>query len=554
LSLTGAVLAACSNPSLEPDLGGTAGLTGSGGSGSGDDIVVPITPSPAGRVARLSHAQWENSVRDLLRLDDASGLSTDFPVQAHANGYLFDNPAQTLQVDQVLAATYATAAAQLAQRVTSDEAQLQRILPPDGADELERARAFIQDLGSRAFRRPLAATEVDDYLVLFESGRESYDDVTGFSGGIRLLLETFLQSPHFLYRLEASTERQADGVPLSGWEMAQRLSYFLTNSMPDEQLFDAAARGKLGDREELLRQAERLLATPAARRALGHFQDQLWKLDSYTWVAPSPTLFPDTSAELGPLALASARMFLEDLVFDQQLGFGELLRTSRAFVNAELASIYGLTESFGPELVPVELPASERRGLLTQVGFLASNATSINPDPIHRGVFIAKQVLCRKISAPPDNVTPLPASGVGTNRQIVEEHTQSRSGCKACHEQMINPYGFVFENYDATGAFRTLDRGLPVDASAAPLLDAAQVPVDDGVEFALALSQSHEAHECFAQHLLEYAQGRTAVEADRAMIESLARDSLERRNSIAQLVLTLVTSDSFRLRNPEGLP
>jgi hypothetical protein len=143
---------------------------------------------------------------------------------------------------------------------------------------------------------------------------------------------------------------------------------------------------------------------------------------------------------------------------------------------------------------------------------------------------------------------------VGTNRQIVEEHTEARSGCKACHEQMINPYGFVFENYDATGAFRTLDRGLPVDASASPLLDSAMVPVADGVEFVEALSESREAHDCFAQHLVEYAQGRTAAEADRGLIESLARASLDQRDSIAELVLTLISSDSFRLRSPEALP
>jgi hypothetical protein len=252
--------------------------------------------------------------------------------------------------------------------------------------------------------------------------------------------------------------------------------------------------------------------------------------------------------------LASARTFLEDLVFDQRQGFTELLRTQRAFVNAELAHVYGLSGAYGAELVPVQLPGNERRGLLTQVGFLATNATSINPDPIHRGVFIAKRVLCRKISAPPDNVTPLPPSGVGTNRQIVEEHTESQSGCRACHERMINPYGFVFENYDATGAFRTLDRGLPVDASASPLLDAAEVPVDGGIEFVEALSESREAHECFAQHLLEYAQGRTAVEADKGLVESLGRASREQRSSIADLVLTIATSDSFCLRSPELLP
>jgi hypothetical protein len=553
--LAGALLVACGNPSLEPvGNGGTSGGASSGGTAGSDVTAEPITPSPRGRVARLSHAQWENSVRDLLRLDDDSGLSSDFPVQAHAAGYLFDNPAEKLQVDQVLASTYTSAAATLAESVTADGAQLARILPESGADETERARTFIQDFGARAFRRPLAADEVTGYLELFESGRDSYADVTGFVAGIRLLLETFLQSPHFLYRLETSTEQQEQWVALSGWEMAQRLSYLLTNSMPDAELFLAAAEGRLADRVEIRRHAERLLETPSARRAFGHFQDQLWALDAYTRVAPSPELFPNTTAQLGPSALAAARLFLEDLVFDQQQGFTELLSTTRAFADAELASVYGLEGVFGPELVAVQLPASERRGLLTQVGFLAANSTSINPDPIHRGVFVAKQVLCRQISAPPDDVTPLPPSGLGTNRQIVEEHTQTQSSCKGCHERLINPYGFVFENYDATGAFRVLDRGLPVDASASPILDGAEVAVENAVEFAESLSESREAHACFARHLLEYAQGMTAADADQPLIELLARASREQRTSIRDLVLALVTSDSFILRNPEQLP
>ena len=203
--------------------------------------------------------------------------------------------------------------------------------------------------------------------------------------------------------------------------------------------------------------------------------------------------------------------------------------------------------------MPVELPETERRGLFTQVGFLATNATGLSPDPIHRGVFMAKRMLCRTISAPPDNVTPIPPTGEGTNRQVVEDHTQSQDTCAACHTRLINPYGFVFENYDAIGAYRTMDNGLPVDASVTPLIDTGEVAVSGAVEFAEVLAGSREAHECFARHLLEYARGRQHTDVDQGMIDALRRASLEDQ-PIKELILTLAESESFSKRSTEELP
>lgn len=499
---------------------------------------------------RLSHAQWENSVRDLLRLDAPSGLSAAFPMEAPAAGFLFDNPADALQVEQSLWGAYGPAAATLARTVASSSSRLARIAATTSGDAATRGRAFVSEFGQRAFRRPLSEDELASYLELYTEGLTAYDDAPGFPGGVRLVIETMLQSPYFLYRIETSTEVEDGRVLLSDWEIAQRLSYFLTNSMPDDELFAAARAGELVTSEGVERQLERLLAGPAARGALAHFHDQLLNLRAYAGVAPSPVLFPQVSSQFGSSLMASTQALLDDLVFARQQGFADLMTTTRAFVNAELAQVYGVSGEFGAGLVAVELPADERRGLFTQAGFLAANATGIHPDPIHRGVFVAKRVLCRAIAAPPDNVTPLPPSGVGTNRQIVKEHTQSQASCASCHEQRINPYGFVFENYDAVGAFRTLDNNLPVDASATPMLDGAYVSVQNALEFATALAASREAHDCFARHLLEYALGRNATDADQPMISSLGQASLDGR-SIVELVSTLALSPALLQRGPD---
>src|SRR5690606_14280282 len=133
----------------------------------------------------------------------------------------------------------------------------------------------------------------------------------------------------------------------------------------------------------------------------------------------------------------------------------------------ELADIYGLDGSFDVEFQETRLDDTERRGVLTQIGFLASHATSRDPDPIHRGVFVAKRIGCMSIAAPPDSVPPLPDNPEGkSNRQLVEEHTQAEgTTCRNCHATVINPFGFAFENYDALGAYRDMDGEHEVDAS-----------------------------------------------------------------------------------------
>ncbi|HTV21552.1 MAG TPA: DUF1592 domain-containing protein, partial [Polyangiaceae bacterium] len=256
-------------------------------------------------MARLSHVQWENSVRDLLRLDEPSGLSDSFPMEAQGAGFLFDNPADSLQVEQALWGAYGAAASSLAQSVASSASHLGRLLPPtSGSSNEARARAFVVDFGQRAFRRPLSEAEVASYLEVYTEGVSAYADSSGFAAGVRLVIETMLQSPYFLYRIEAGAPVES-GRALSDWELAQRLSYFLTNSMPDDALFDAARTGELATAAGVQQQVARLLGEPAAHEALRHFHDQLLNLPTYTGISPSPVLFPEVSPEFGSAALAS---------------------------------------------------------------------------------------------------------------------------------------------------------------------------------------------------------------------------------------------------------
>jgi hypothetical protein len=527
--------------------------------GNGRDPVEEQQPEaeatlvPSGRFARLTHTQWENSVRDLLRLSDTSGLSDTFPADARTAGFLFDNHEVSLEVDQVLQGAYASAAEALAERVTNDPATLERLLPPDSGNERERARAFVTSFGERAFRRPLEPSEVDTFAGLFELGRSAYDDASGFSAGVRIALEAFLRSPYFLYRVEASSEPSGASIPLSDYEVAQRLSYLFLNSMPDDALFDAARQGKLGEPNEVRVQAMRLLSRPSARSAIVGFHGQLLDFEKYETISPSRSFYPRVSDAFAEDVTTSSQLFIEDLVVAQAGTFQSLMTSNQAFVNETLAPIYGLSGDFGPSFVKVSLPEGERRGFFNQLGFLAANATSVNPDPIHRGVFIATRVLCLGIAAPPDGVPPLPPIENGTNREVVANHTETNAVCQACHATLINPLGFPFENYDASGAYRTTDNGEPVDASSEPFIDGARLPVENSVELAEALGQSRQAHECFTSHLVEYAFGRGTERLDDGLITSLADASLGGA-PILELIVRIAQSPAFLTRSTEELP
>jgi hypothetical protein len=509
-------------------------------------------PAPASRFARLTHTQWENTVQDLLKLEGPSGLSATFPADARTAGFLFDNHQLSLEVDQVLSGAYASAAEALAVRVTGDPAALARLLPPDTGDERERARAFIALFGERAFRRPLELNELETFASLFELGRSAYDDATGFIAGVRLLIEAFLRSPFFLYRVESSTEASGQSIPLSGYEVAQRLSYLFTNSMPDDVLLEAARSDRLSRPSEVRVQAQRLLSRPGARAAIGGFHGQLLDFEKFEAIKPSERVYPDLPDSFAEDVITSSRLFVEDLVIAQAGTFEDLMTSNEAFVNDDLARVYGVDGNFGSEFVKVSLPENQRRGILNQLGFLAANATSVNPDPIHRGVFVATRMLCLGIAAPPDGVPPLPPIVGGTNREIVANHTQSSPVCQACHATLINPFGFPFENYDASGAYRTSDNGEPVDASSAPTIDGRPLPVENSVDLALALGSSPQAHECFTSHLVEYAFGRETERVDQPLIDALSEASLGGA-PVLELLLRITESPAFLARSTEEL-
>jgi hypothetical protein len=521
-----------------PAPSGSAGSSGAGGSVSSQQSVAVVT-----RVARLTHAQYDNTVDALLGVTDKP--ATSFAPDA-AEGYAFDNGIN-LRVDGRLGPQYRAAAEELAEKVAADSAFLARFVACT-EQSAGCSDQLIAELGKRAFRRPLSAAEQARFATLFARGAELVGSGSAFRDGVRLLVEALLQSPQFLYRSELSDTRGADGIiALDSWEMAARLSYFLWGTMPDQSLFDAAAAGKLQSAADVSAAAQRLLSDPKARASVVSFHAQALRFARFQKVAPDKTKYPNAPADMAVKIRDAAELFVKDVVFDAQGGIAELLNAPFAYADAGLAPIYGKSLS-GTGLQKLTFAPGERAGYLMQAGFLASNAYAIRTDPIHRGLFVQRDLLCRTIPDPPPgaSMTPLPpmSDTIKTTRQQVEVLT-SPASCIGCHS-MINAPGFAFEAYDATGAFRQTDNAAPIDTSGTTMLDNQPVAFANAAELVQALSQSAEARACYVGKWLEYAYGRSKVEGDAATRASLSQTP----QSTLQLVAQVATTPGFRFRAP----
>jgi hypothetical protein len=423
---------------------------------------------------------------------------------------------------------------------------------PGGPDVGPAERdAWIAEFGRRAHRRPLDPGEIASYVALFDQGPELIGSGDDFGDGVEVVVTAMLQSPWFLYRVEATPAQGAAPIPLSAYELASKLSFALWNSMPDDALFDLADEGSLTEPAVLEAEADRLLDDPRAAATVADLHRQALFLDNYDNLFKDPGLYPEFGPSTPGSMKAEALAFVDDVVF----GGGtvrDLYTQTRTFVNRDLAPIYGLSGSFSSQLVPVDLDPNERAGLLTLSGFLAMEADPYISSPIRRGVFVNMHVWCVDLPPPPNMVPPLPPSDGGTTtRELVEQHTGAGTCGAGCHSNYINPPGFAFEAFDALGRYRTTEYGLPIDAHGTYGFPDGPAEWTDVVGFSQVVADASETHRCYAQHLLEFLEGRHAAPEDDARLDVLGSRSRDADPTIRQLILDLVLTDSFRTRSPE---
>jgi hypothetical protein len=435
--------------------------------------VTPTMPAPDGgtgmspptactdpgptAVRRLSAEEYANTVLDLLGVvADTSSLPRDTGLPEQA-GQLPTSPFLSPE----LAETFTRLADDVAARATTDP---RRLLPcePDPPGQTACARQFAERFGARAYRRPLTTQEVDELVAAFEEGRRSY----GSDRGLRRLIQFALVSPAFLFRIEVGERAvpSAGVVPLTPWEIATRLSYFLWATMPDEALRVRAAAGNLRTREEVRAEAERLLDSPRAAAVVASFHRRWLGFEGVRDVAKDAAAEPSFDGAFREALVTSAQQTVGLRMWerpgDQAALFGGALVANRA-----MSEFYGLSLPAGTgfeELSP--LGGQKRFGVLTLPAVLARLAKGGESHPVRRGIFVVSELLCREIPPPPAAIPPAPTPMPGaTTRDALSEHSKNVA-CAACHAQ-FDAIGFGLENYDGYGRWRETENGKPIDAS-----------------------------------------------------------------------------------------
>ena len=490
-------------------------------------------------LSRLTRAQYARTVSDLLSID-ASTAAASFPSDESTNGFEVG-----LSVSPLLAEVYAKTAEELSLEAVKT---LDQSLPCDPKNGEEAcARSFVSQFARRAFRRPASAAELEGLMALYSAGRTDGD----FAGGIALVIEATLSSPSFLYHVDELAPDSEQGLlRLSAFSMANRLSYLVWGSMPDDALLTAAESGALDSEAGLTAQAERMLkARPeAAKLGFREFYRQWLGLAALDNMERDAGQFPDYSRAQGQALRTSLEQQIDHTVWEANGDLAELLLSQSAFVNESTAGVFGVS-AIGAESKAVALPASERRGLLTHPAILAALSKPNQSDPTIRGKFVRERMLCQQLPPPPDNiaiVAPDPAPGL-TTRERFDEHA-SNPACVGCH-RLMDPIGFGLEHYDALGRYRADEQGLTIDASG-EILDGkdASGKFNGAIELAEALAASDEVANCVATQFFRYAVARTETDSDLCSLAKVESGFLSANKSLRSLILEVVKSDAFRLR------
>ncbi len=524
--------------------GGPADDTG--GSSTGDEPpAVPQVPAPT--IRRLTTAEFEHSVRDLL------GPVTLGPVEADSeqegffavgNAKIALSPAGVGQYEDVLDAATAEA--------FSDPARVATIVScvPALPTDVTCLRDAIASFGRRAWRRPLDGVHIERYLAIATTvGAETGDAVVG----LRHALWGLLQSPYFLYRVELGAPSAEHGgrSKFSAYELASRMAFTLWNTLPDEALLDAAESGALDTPAGVELQATRMIADPRARQGVENFISELYSLWLLDEKVKDAALFPEWTPTLRAVMRDELLARINDVVFDAPGDFFALHDSQKVFVNNELARLYGLPEVEPDAFRAAMLPeGSPRRGLIMSGLMLAMNSLPARTSATERGAFIADALLCRTVPPPPPDVdTDIDGDDPMNNeprtlREKLEPH-RSNPVCASCHN-ITDPLGLALEHFDTLGRYREFDQGLVIDPSG--VLD--DMPFTDAGELALLLRDHPEVAKCLVRKLSTYTAGRLPVFSEFDTLAALEGDLESEGNRFDRLLFALVTHDDFRFAHP----
>jgi hypothetical protein len=509
------------------------------GAGERDPLEVVL---PAPTIRRLSQAQYGRAIYDLFGEDIVlpTSLEPDETIdglQAIGSALTTISPRGVEQYEQ--------AAYDIAGQALDTKRERQALIPclddTDFADPcIER---FFREFGIRVWRRPLTDLEVDRLTgISLRAGGLLGDPYDGLEFGLAALL----QSPHFLFRVELGEPDpdEPGTVRFTDYEMASRLSFFLWDTIPDEALLAAAARGELVDDEALSGHVDRMVEDDRVEQGLRALFTDMLGLYALDDLNKDPTIFTHMSPEVGPAAREETLLGILHLVREQDGDYRELFTTRTTFLDRRLASIYGVSAPAWDGFGMTEWPEEHgRRGLLGQVSFLAGHSHPVASSPTLRGKFVRRTLLCHVIPPPPSNVDasiPEPAEGRVTMRDRVAKHLEDPY-CAGCHS-LVDPIGLGLENFDGLGHWRDREYGEQIDASGE--LDGGDF--SDAWDLSRQVSEHPDLPGCLARTMLSYASGRSLLEGEEDAVRYHDEGFEAGDYSVTALLRDVALSPAFR--------
>jgi mono/diheme cytochrome c family protein len=436
---------------------------------------------------------------------------------------------------------------------TGDTASRRRILvcqPSGVSDEESCARRILGTLARRAYRRPATSADVDGLLTFYRGARKAGAD---FESGIRAALERLLVDLDFLYRAEIDPPgRAGTAYRLTDLELASRLSFFIWSSIPDEELLQAAERGRLRDPAVFEQQVRRLVRDDRSKALVGNFAAQWLYQRNLRIASPDLYEFPDWDENLRLAMGRETELFLESQLRGDR-SVRELLSADYTFVNERLARHYGIPNVYGTHFRRVALPEQRQAGLLGHASLLTVTSYPNRTSPVVRGKWLLENLLGAPPPSPPPDIPDLPEIKRGeaprSMRARMEEHRKNPS-CASCHAVM-DPLGLALENFDAIGRFRSEEGGVAVDTLGA-LPDGRAIDGARGLRDLLLGPRREDYIRTVVEKLFTYAIGRGVEYYDRPALRRVVRDAAASDYRWSSIVVGITKSDAFQMRTRRG--
>src|SRR5262245_28905004 len=504
-------------------------------------LAEPAGAATPARMRLISQEQYFNSLGYVFGPDIQ--VAAHFAPFARTDGLVASGSASagvTIAQMQEFQRTAASLAAQVVS--PSNRAYLVPCTPRDEARADDAcARKFLLPVGRLLFRRPLEKATADAIVARSDEAANQLQD---FYGGLSAALEGLLMAPQALFIADRSEPDPArpGSERLDAWSIASRLSFFLWNAAPDDELLRAAGDGRLHTADGLAKQVDRMLASPRLETGVRAFFDDMLRFDDLAVLAKDPGIYPTFGAETVADAREQTLRTLVDQLIVRKLDYRDLFTSRDTFLSPSLAVIYGVAAP--PGWTAYTSPSdSPRAGLLTQVSFLAAHAHPGRSSPTLRGKALRELLLCQTVPRPPPNVDfsllEDANSRLKTARERLDLH-RSNPVCAGCHK-LTDPIGLAFENFDGAGQYRATERGAPIDPSGA--LDGKSF--DDLAGLSQNLRDHPQLNACLVKRVYGWATGGPTQPSDKPMLGWLGEQFAAYGYRLPDLMRTVALSSAF---------